>query len=1036
MPFEKSEFELPKSAPKPQIPAQPEELGFTDVIGDSMLIDNDVYAAYRLLKEGNRTVDLDSGFDPIDQADKDNVPLEYLEDFYNVNSESEYRDKLAQIDQELTARDRIGQAGFGGFMSTMVSATLSPLSLIPVGNVYKGLRTGSSLGKTMGSTALATGGVTFTSEKLLQKSQATRSDEEVAINTFAGATLGALVGGGALALNSRQMSKAADKITNDIKARMMMPDKLPETPAEMEAFGQSLSSATSTRTLEQLGLAKADGPIANTAFQAWTAASAKFSPMLRMLRSPSKTVRSTFQDVAEVSLETQAVKEGLPLPISVERTLKSRRVEVAERIESTGEIYKQYRDSVKGSGDSKMSSSAFREEIGKAVRQDQPHPNAFVENAAKEWRKFYDGLAKELIDLEILPADIVTPRQGARYLNRVWKTNALELRANDFKAKVKPWLRRQYDGFKADMEIRAKETKADGTPTEAAKNAQTDLRTKFDSDSLDDYIDSSVEDIRVNLMNLRKHAGIHIVKAGKSGPLKQRTFDIPDGLVEDFLDNDIFFLADRYARQVMPEIEFKNKFGDKTFEDITDDIIGEYNDLLKDLPDGSKKRKKLEKQRREDLKDLSSIWSLNKGTYRDGLIEPGGFIDKVTSSLLTLNYARMLGGVVVSSLPDTMMGVLRRGFSNFFGESLTPFVRNFKASASKRVSKRLARDYGVSIESVMASRAQSLYSIGDPMAFGTPFERAVGAAGSLSSKLNLINFWNDTLQEINFLGAHSRLVRNVNDFASGKTLPKKEQELLSLLGVGEDAAQRISAQLKKHGFMDEDSGLFNSHIRNWDDKEAAKVMRAAIGKEMDRTILTKGTADIPRFGNTTLGRIMFQFMNFSFAANNKIVLAGLQKADGQTLQGFTGLMGMGMLVYALKEMEAGRELSDNPAKWVEQGLDRSGMIAILAYGNSFAEPFGLGYNQLIGEKSHRVTSGSAVGKIFGPSAGTAKNIAGIVNMVNPNQEGITQSDVHRIRATLPWQNLFYLRGLLDRAEQGINKEFNIPKRRKRKRRND
>src|SRR5690606_17124723 len=54
---------------------------------------------------------------------------------------------------------------------------------------------------------------------------------------------------------------------------------------------------------------------------------------------------------------------------------------------------------------------------------------------------------------------------------------------------------------------------------------------------------------------------------------------------------------------------------------------------------------------------------------------------------------------------------------------------------------------------------------------------------------------------------------------------------------------------------------------------------------------------------------------------------------------------MGMLVYVLKSAESNRldDLSDNPGRWIAEGLDRSGIFSVaFEINNTFEKSFGLG----------------------------------------------------------------------------------------------
>src|SRR5690606_6469098 len=68
-----------------------------------------------------------------------------------------------------------------------------------------------------------------------------------------------------------------------------------------------------------------------------------------------------------------------------------------------------------------------------------------------------------------------------------------------------------------------------------------------------------------------RHAEVGVrpefIKISARGPLKERTFTIPDEIIENFLESDIDLVGNRYVRVMASDIEMKRKFGSTTLDE-------------------------------------------------------------------------------------------------------------------------------------------------------------------------------------------------------------------------------------------------------------------------------------------------------------------------------------------------------------------------------------------------------------------------------------------------------------------------------------
>jgi len=211
-----------------------------------------------------------------------------------------------------------------------------------------------------------------------------------------------------------------------------------------------------------------------------------------------------------------------------------------------------------------------------------------------------------------------------------------------------------------------------------------------------------------------------------------------------------------------------------------------------------------------------------------------------------------------------------------------------------------------------------------------------------------------------------------------------------------------------------------------------RTFRAAIARETDKIIVTPGIGDRPLMmsqllGSPELAQLVFQFRGFAFASAQRVAIAGLQQRDAAVLNGFLLSVGLGMLSYFIRVPLSGYEFSDDPRVWVAEGVDRSGVMGWLFDVNNIAEKATrgqVGVNALVGgPQMTRYASRNVWGAILGPTMGTGDDLFRVTGGLATGEWN--EGDTRALRRLVPYQNLFYLRWLLDQAEEGVNRELGI-----------
>jgi hypothetical protein len=402
------------------------------------------------------------------------------------------------------------------------------------------------------------------------------------------------------------------------------------------------------------------------------------------------------------------------------------------------------------------------------------------------------------------------------------------------------------------------------------------------------------------------------------GPVRERTFPIPDQVLEALgvLENNAGLVLGRYARVLAADVELTRAFGDPRLDKPLKALAEDYQALREGVTD-PKKLKHLKKREDADRRDLEALRDLVRGTYK--MAENTSGFGRLARIVNHYNFIRSMGGVTISSLTDLYRPAMVQGLSKYMAEGLGPLVAN---TAAFKMSVKEAQLAGTVVESVMAQRLMAMSDLADPLARRTPVENAMENMSRFGGKWSGLNLWNDFGQSIVAVMTQSRILKG--------SLSSKD---LAFLGIDGGMATRIGRQFALHG--DTIDGVPVANTEMWDDIDAVRHFRAAVGKEVDRTIVKPGVGDVPLFAKTPLGKLMFQFKSYVFASHQKVLIAGLQGPKANLIGGMIAMTAMGMMVGYLKAWRSGAEgyerfleNAKNPGYLIGEGLDQSGIFAL------------------------------------------------------------------------------------------------------------
>ena len=271
--------------------------------------------------------------------------------------------------------------------------------------------------------------------------------------------------------------------------------------------------------------------------------------------------------------------------------------------------------------------------------------------------------------------------------------------------------------------------------------------------------------------------------------------------------------------------------------------------------------------------------------------------------------------------------------------------------------------------------------------------------------------WNDAMKSADYIAATNRAIRVMERPGRAN---KKAKAWLAQLGIGEAEYERIMAQFKEHGEKRHTKRL--AHVDKWTDEEARRIWIGAMGKNANIQTVTPGAGDKLLVMNGDLGKTLGQFKSFAMAANQRVMIRGAQMArmgDARFVSGLTTFISLGMMVYALKSYLSNRDSADDPVTGAREGIDRSGVLPVfMEVFNTLEKTTG---TTLLGESpSSRYATRGSIDSLMGPSFGRAQSVSDFATNVLDGE--LKDRDLHALRKLLPFNNIFYVRKLLDEFE--------------------
>ena len=932
-----------------------------------------------------------------------------------ADNEEEILATRRQITKERENKDIMARAGATGVALGLPIMVLDPISFLTIGgavtNTYKA-------GKSIFSSAMVTGSLisaeTAVQEAALHTQQLTRTFGESALNVSASAFLSGVLGASVAKMSA---AGADDAFTEALVDVMNVEPKIADgvnsviNDADVPAFG-----ADSVGAAKRFKDTQVKGKVARKLVD-WLG----FDPLSRTITSENPFTRIIASRLAENPIEMDG-----DILQAAESLAMYHRGKLGVAVERNEEFFVAYKKS-----GGKLPRQKFNESVASAIRTgDSDVPQ--IKSSADMWNdELYTPLKNEMVAQKLLPEDVEI-HTANNYLNRVWNKEKINAKYPQFVRKVSTWLADKDQRLFNEASVASKQidalNKAEVTGETTKEIAR--LQAIIDKAEFKKGKDFEPEDYS----NIAKQIATRITgtpdgrlpydwKMGDGapgggvnnkgiqgtalrGPLRSRVFQIDDEIIEEFLENDIETLGARFLQNVAGDIELNREFGDVNMADQIEEISSWYRDKMETAPT-PKESLRLGKQMDADIRDIAGMRDRMRGVY--GFSEDNIWTRMARSSR-DLNYLRLLGGVTVSSLPDVSRVFMAEGFGKTFKSGLAPLVANskrFKVAASE------LKRYGVGNDAFMSGKSEVIADVGDYAQGGTMLERGLRSGASKFGKMNLLDYWTAGMKQLHAVTMQTSIFDGLSK--------GKYDKRLARLGIDEQSAKDMYAQVKLYGSNQD--GIWLTNAKNWDRPDLERMWGAAVRKESDRVIIIPGQ-EKPLFMSREMGKTVGQFRSFILSATQRVLIAGLQRQDHNTIGGFTSLVGMGMFTYYLKAKIAGREISEDPSVWVLEGMERSGVMGMLMeFDTTIAKISGntVGARALLGtsEEASRQVARSVSESLLGPTIGSG--LTTVIKAANAiSSEGdMTDADIRAVRRIIPYQNHVGASKLFDYVEEAI-----------------
>jgi len=511
------------------------------------------------------------------------------------------------------------------------------------------------------------------------------------------------------------------------------------------------------------------------------------------------------------------------------------------------------------------------------------------------------------------------------------------------------------------------------------------------------------------------------------GSLAARDFAIPTERVWDFVEHDAEHLLDRVLSTVLSDGMIHERFGDvdmtQAFRRLNEDAARRAAAAKTDA-----ERTAIEKERASNIEDLAATRDRIRGVYGfspDPMQRRAGTWARRAA---LYNTVTDLGTAALNSMGDMAGVIFRYGLGSTFRDGWAPMLRSMVGADKefKGAALRQAKAAQIAVETALNLRNHALTDVLDHYQPGSKFDRGLRWAADKSQLVNGQAWFTDTVKTVASTVVAADILRAAERVAAG-TATEKEIANLAARNISRADADAIWKQFSNGG-GDKINGVRIANTADWTDGRLRQVFEGALARETDIAVVTPG-AEKALWMSRPVAGLLGQFKSFVAATHERTLLAQMQQRDGRTLAGLVSALALGVLSYRFYTLVSGQPFETDPSQIVKEGLSRSGVTGWMDEINSIASKATRGqvdmYRAIGANKPlSRYASRSVLASFLGPTAGKIEGLATGTGAVFSGD--FSGGDTSRLRRLVPFQNLFYVRGLLNEAEEGFNDLFGIP----------
>ena len=533
------------------------------------------------------------------------------------------------------------------------------------------------------------------------------------------------------------------------------------------------------------------------------------------------------------------------------------------------------------------------------------------------------------------------------------------------------------------------------------------------------------------------------------GANRDRTLEIPDEYLEDWLVDDIELVSMNYTKTWGTDVELRRTFGDPSMALQIAEVKKDFNKLIKEWSSRSDEGSqdvvvRLEESKVDHIEKLKGIRDKMRG-MDDLPLDPSSILHRVPGVIRGFAYSAQSGSFLLSNIPDMANTVAFYGLNRTFGSGWVQYVDNF---ANLSMNRDQAASLAIAIERVKGPVLAEM--IGTQSVYGRPMSRATDNSSlfhrmfdkvesasyktaQISNSVNLMAPWADVCQMVTYLTSQDFILDAALNASKGKAIDKLDMAKLAKMGLDKDSLSKIWSQFDKYGLMEgKKENIPVANMKDWQDSDTLLKFQGAMKIAQDLTNMAPGPGDRPLGLTGPWGKLATMYWGFGFAAMSRIGVQRMQLKDQAAIQGTMMQLGLGAMVVYLKHIASGNSWEQVPDNMIAQTVDKSGILAWIANADIL---FGIlsngtvGINAWTNHPNAEFSIEAMLRTVLGPGGAiiesAAKSMFGIpADLLTSGK--LSSGTVSDLRNTIPFVNVFYLSALFNTitANEDREKELN------------